>query len=266
MLQLCFKPYLLLPDCKKVQILIINFIFQLSQVKSGTDDVWDDGEPFGQPSPSSDLRLPAYVVPSFYRLKLRTDINNSNFTGEVYITIRANKPVKEIILHAKNLTINRNAKLTEQIYEKVETIHGISKRDVNTDSANITNSTENIFNITETAQNNNESTEIKTTTANNIEDNGTVSMSNNIETTTQTATKQQTPVPTIDTQVTHSSVRNIKIISITEATGDRLILKLASALSKNVDYTLQLSFSGQISNALTGFYLSSYKNVQKEEK
>lgn len=218
-------------------------------------DFWDETEPFGQISPSADLRLPAHVVPSFYRLKLQTDLENSNFTGEVYITIRANIPVKEIILHSKNLSINNNAKLTEQIYEKVETLHTRSKRQTNNNDT-LPNADFAISNDNGTQYN--ETQETEATSQNVLSDNETVA---DVVPTMQTVTKTS-----IDTQVTHSSVRNINIVDIKEATGDRLILKLASALTPYVDYTLQLSFSGPISNALTGFYKSTYTNAQNEDK
>ncbi|RVE44190.1 hypothetical protein evm_011145 [Chilo suppressalis] len=244
---------------------IVYFItfFKLSQ-KIPAAEFWDETEPFGNfEQPSPDLRLPAHVVPSFYRLKLHTDLESSLFTGEVYITIRASQPMKEIILHSKDLSINSNAKLTEQIYERVETIHTKSKREINTnnETSSITND---IFN--ETSIQKNETTireaEVITTTAIPI----TATSEQNIsETTVQSVTEPA--IPKIDTQVTHSSVRNIKIVSITEATGDRLILKLESTLSTNIDYTLQLTFGGQISNSLTGFYKSTYtdsKDVVKK--
>ncbi|XP_028157781.1 leucyl-cystinyl aminopeptidase-like isoform X3 [Ostrinia furnacalis] len=228
---------------------IVYFItyYKVAQ-ETSTSEFWDDTEPFGASGPSPELRLPSSVVPSFYRLKLHTDLESSNFTGEVYITIRANKPVKEIILHSKNLSINGNARLTEQIYEKVEMLHDRTKRQIN-ETAVDSNVTASI----------NES-EIITTTANVLAENVTEA----IETTTQIVTEP--PVAPVDTQVTHSSVRNIKILSIIEATGDRLILKLETALTPNVDYTLELPFSGQISNSLTGFYKSTYKNAKNETK
>jgi hypothetical protein len=247
-------------------------LFQLSQDKPA--DFWDETEPFGNPSqPSPDLRLPAYVVPSFYRLKLRTDLENSNFTGEVYITIRTNKPVKEIVLHAKDLNVSNDTKLTEQIYERVETLHTKTKREINTENETVPQENE-IGNGTKPSLNKNETSDaVITTDASVTQENSTnsttVSLGNEtitestVDTTVQTTAEPSQPA---DTQVTHSSVRNIKIISQAEATGDRLILRLASSLSPDVDYTLQLSFSGRISNSLTGFYKSTYVNAKQETK
>ncbi|CAG9795016.1 unnamed protein product [Diatraea saccharalis] len=241
---------------------VVNNGYKILSQKIPTE-FWDESEPFGNfEQPSPDLRLPAYVVPSFYRLKLHIDLENSNFTGEVYITIRASQPVKEIILHSKDLSINSNARLTEQIYERVETFHSKSKREVNL--SNETMPTENnILNVTSTMLNENTTTntQVTITTTAPSTDMGSQNIS---ETTAQPMT--ETAIPSIDTQVTHSSVRNIKILSITEASGDRLILKLESALSTNVDYTLQITFSGQISNSLTGFYKSSYTDSQQMVK
>lgn len=200
------------------------------QISQKSNDFWDETEPFGQSGkPSPDLRLPPHVVPSFYRLKIKADLEKSTFNGDVYITIRAAKKVKEIILHSKNLNITKNITLTEQIYEKVETLYSTKfKREIN---------------INNTIQD-----------SNTIDENVTNSV---IETETTT----YIPIDTttiLDTQVSHSNVRNIKITSMEYSSGDRLILSLGSFLTPNIDYTLQLSFSGQILNSLTGFYKSSY--------
>ncbi|CAH0605705.1 unnamed protein product [Chrysodeixis includens] len=217
-------------------------------------DFWDEMEPFGQTaSPSPDLRLPSQVVPSFYRLKLKADLDNSTYSGDVFITIRASRSVKEIILHSKNLTIS-SAKLTEQIYEKVETVHNKVKRDVGE--------------ATTAAADNATTTEVPTTGAG--DQNATVAnvteapavVSN--DTVLRTASTSA-PEP-VDTEITRSAVRSIKIVSIVEGTGDRLLLLLETGLKTNVDYILQLSFDGVISNSLTGFYKSTYINEKHEVK
>lgn len=201
------------------------------QISQKSADFWDDTEPFAQTgSPSPDLRLSPYVVPSFYRLKIKADLEKSTFNGDVYITIKATKKVQEIVLHSKNLNITNTITLTEQIYENVKTLRTKRfKREINNtiyENANITvqNVTNNNFNETE----NTTFLPVETTTA------------------------------SLNTQVSHSNVRNIKIKSMVFSTGDRLILSLGSPLTPNVDYTLQISFAGQILNALTGFYKSSY--------
>lgn len=176
-------------------------------------------------------------MPSFYRLKLKTDLENSTFTGEVAITLRASKQVKEIILHSKNLSISNEAKLTEQIYERVAILR--TKRDAETDNSTV--------------------------------DTVTDSSSNATETDVQNATDTSTVVPTtppqaVDTQVTHSNAKGVKILTIMEGTGDRLVILLASTLKPNVDYILELSFSGKIGDSLTGFYKSTYTNKDKKIK
>ncbi|KAL4713264.1 hypothetical protein ACJJTC_018612 [Scirpophaga incertulas] len=236
--------------------------FKLSQNKT-EPAFWDETEPFGNPTrPSPDLRLPAYVVPSFYRLKLHADIENSNFTGEVYITIRASKPVKEIVLHSKDLNISNDAILIEQIYESVETLHTKYKREINkeNDMLPVDNVIGNETKIDQGMNNLTDAATSATTINGDIQVNAATTK-NTPDTPALVFTRPPAPV---DTQVTHSTVRNIKIISIAHATGDRLVLRLASSLSPDVDYTLQLSFSGHISNALTGFYMSTYKNSQKQ--
>lgn len=167
------------------------------------------------------------------------DLNNSNFTGEVYITLRANKNINQIILHAKDLSINSHVKLTEQIYEQVETQvpFSKSKRDVN-------ESNNNELNI-----------------SNHTKPNTT--MNSHIE----SGSLEDELIISENSQVTHSSFKNIQIISITfEKVGDRLILELGSDLKPGIDYILELSFSGLITESLTGFYKSSYTDKNKEIK
>ncbi|CAK1546292.1 unnamed protein product [Leptosia nina] len=207
-------------------------------------DLWDESEPFGQSSsPAPDLRLPTTVIPSFYRLKIKADLDKSQFSGDAYITIKANKRVKEIILHSKGLVI-KNATLGEQIYEEVDIMRSRIKRNT-TDT-----STENV-------------TTDGATTENAIE------KANGLDTSTNSSDPDPvtiSSVASVNTQVTHSNVRNIEIISFQSSSGDRLTLKLGSMLTPNIDYTLQLSFEGRISDSLTGFYKSSYRNSDNEDR
>lgn len=269
------------------------FFFQLTQKP---EEFWND--PDYQELVASGVRLPSEVVPSFYRLKIKADLDTLNFTGEVYITIRASKKVKEITLHSKHLGIGPNPKLTEQIYEKVETLQRRTKRDVeetsisptvvtknetqstNTSQSPIINTEKAIDPITNTEKaidslNNTEA--ILNSTANfttQKEFNASMRSSNSSVDTLANITESQGNADNItnyrradlETQVTTSSVRNIKIISVLEASGDRLILTLASALKPNVDYILEMSFQGNISNSMTGFYKSTYKNEKQEER
>ncbi|XP_072939414.1 aminopeptidase N-like [Epargyreus clarus] len=233
---------------------VIVYFITFFKVSKKPPDFWNEMEPFGQTdTPSPDLRLPPHIVPSFYRLKLKADLEKSSFTGEVYITIRASKPVKEIVLHSKNLSINSNAKLTEQIYEN-ETIHTRTKREVQNMTENYEDTTEVFENVTYT-----ESTDFDNVTTEFPD------MTTEFSNITTELPVIVTEIPqSMDTQVTHSNVRNIEIISISEGSGDRLILSLASALTPGVDYILELSFQGQILNSLTGFYKSSYVNNNSE--
>ncbi|XP_045446837.1 aminopeptidase N-like [Melitaea cinxia] len=224
--------------------IIVYYItyFRVSQ-KSG--EFWDDDEPFGQSETQSpNLRLPTHVVPSFYRLKIKADLENSSFTGDVYITIKANKKINKIILHSKNLTINDNVILTEQIYEKVETLAAKKVK-------------RNIPNNTVVENNNATNSSVKEDTTTTVTNEITSNVSEKIINPTSVAQEITTPLP-VDAQVTHSHVRNINITSVTFDSGDRLILSLGSPLIPDVDYTLQISFAGNIQNSLTGFYKSSY--------
>ncbi|KPJ03365.1 Endoplasmic reticulum aminopeptidase 1 [Papilio xuthus] len=225
---------------------IVYFVTYFKISQEAPHDFWDNTEPFGYTNaPSPDLRLPPHVFPSFYRLKLKTDIENSVFSGDVYITLRASKQVKEIILHSKGLSINKNATLTEQIYEQ-ETINARKKRE--------TSNTTDITTINSVLVPQNESENSVTT-------------ENNTDIINHTTSNPLTNLELIvDTQVTHSSVRNIKILSIKEGTGDRLILTLESPLKSDIDYILELSFAGNISNSMTGFYKSTYTTSKNEIK
>ncbi|KAI5638660.1 peptidase family m1 domain-containing protein [Phthorimaea operculella] len=251
---------------------IVYFItyYKLSQKPA---DFWDETEPFGLAGAAPDLRLPSDVVPSFYRLKIKADLESSNFTGEVYITIRAKKKVKEIVLHSKNLTIINNAKLTEQIYEKVETLHMRRKRDAaeNATVVTVDNNAQNETVAPPSVETNKApETELNAVTEQNHTLNITeifknVSNDENATATTVNSITESMPKDT-QTQVTHSSVRNINILSITEASGDRLILTLATPLKPDVDYILEIPFEGKISDSLNGFYKSTYVDANKEVK
>ncbi|KAG6450131.1 hypothetical protein O3G_MSEX006401 [Manduca sexta] len=243
---------------------VITHFITYTKLSQKSVDFWDETEPFGQTGPPSpDLRLPTTIVPSFYRLKIKADLENANFSGDVYITLRASRHVKEIILHAKNLSINSNAKLTEQIYERVETLHARSKRDAN-DTAEVT-TVSNVTDVTTEASMNTTEANVNATEANENTTETAASATTEDPSTTK-AIANATEGVAVDTQITHSSVRSIKIIGISEGTGDRLILVLETALTPDVDYTLQISFEGSISNSLTGFYRSSYTSSNGDVK
>ncbi|XP_073943332.1 aminopeptidase N-like isoform X2 [Choristoneura fumiferana] len=279
-----------------ISAVIINGFKTVSQ--KPPEDIWDESEPFGYTGPPSpDLRLPSDVVPSFYRLKLKTDLDKSIFKGEVYITIRANKNVKEITLHSKGLSISQDAKLTEQIYEAVETLHR-SKRQAevaseatpvgpeNVATSNttdtptaVTDATIPVANSSVAPESNlpqsSNTTESPPVLSNATVTNKTVPISdtplndaptNLPELTTESTIFNNTEytVTPVDTQVTHSAARNIEILSIAQGSGDRLIITLASALKTDVDYTLELTFEGNISDAMMGFYKSTYTTSDQQ--
>lgn len=196
--------------------------------------------------------------------------------------------MKEIVLHSKYLSIGPNPKLTEQIYEKVQTLQRREKRDVEQSSISPTEDNKNKTQSTSTPTPiiNTEMAIDTTNTTEAIVNETTISTTQNVfnisvnSSNTNIATDILANITdsqgnadninsrraNLDTQVTTSSVRNIKIISVLETSGDRLILTLASALKPNVDYTLELSFQGNISNSMTGFYKSTYKNEKQEER
>lgn len=265
--------FIILAIIVSVIVGFLVYFITSSKVTQKSENFWAEMEPFGQSNkPAVDLRLPTTIVPSFYRLKLKPDLINSNFSGEVYITLRPNRRTKEIILHSKNLSISSKARLTEQIYEKVETIYGTRrKRDTAVEATvtlenstniapSITTLTDNVTTVTENittpSENLTSFTDIVTTPANSVTAQETGMKTPEITT--------EGPIIPVETQVTHSSVRDIKILGITEGTGDRLVILLETALRADVDYILELSFKGNISNSLTGFYKSTYINKDKE--
>lgn len=130
------------------------------------------------------------------------------------------------------------AKLSKQVYERVAILR--TKRDA--DSVNTTvEATTDSSNVTET------------------------DASNTTETATGTPTTLLEPTQPVDTQVTHSNTESVKILTVMESTGDRLVIILASVMKPNVDYILELSFSGKIKDSLTGFYKSTYSNDDGEK-
>ncbi|XP_039749448.1 aminopeptidase N-like isoform X2 [Pararge aegeria] len=235
-------------------------------VSQQSDDFWNEAEPFRKSSkPSPDLRLPSIITPSFYRLKIKADLETSTFTGEVLITIRASKKTTEIILHSKNLSINENVTLTEQTYQNVPTSK--FKREINaTDIVATTEPTDStVVNYNGTVS----TVSIPTSEVNNVTlENDTIipTLPSNAETTATTNVPVLETTMTSVKEVTLSNVRDIKLKNMEFSTGDRLILHLETPLTPNVDYTLHMAFHGEILNTLTGFYKSTYKedNVDKQ--
>lgn len=206
--------------------------------------------------------------------------------------------MKEIILHSKGLSVSQDAKLTEQIYEDVETLHR-SKRQAevasearavapeNVAASNTTNTPSAVTDNTIPAANSTippesnvqeslNTTESPPALSNaNTTSNKTVPISdtplndapaNSTELSTEATISNNTEytVMPIDTQVTHSAARNIEILSIAPGSGERLIITLASALKTDVDYTLELAFEGNITDAMMGFYKSTYTTSDQQ--
>lgn len=220
-------------------------------MQKSDSNFWDETEPFGQDTLSSKhLRLPSDIIPSFYRLKKKIDLDNSNFSGTVYITIKANKNIDKIILHSKNLDISDNIRLSEQIYEKLETLHTYrSKREADN------------VNTSETVTEKSISGDVNNSTPTTLTDSPSTTGSN------LTQDDEINSLPTHITQVTHTNVRSIVITSVSkEALGDHLILTLESHLKPDIDYILEISFNGTITESLTGLYKSSYLDTNNNRK
>ncbi|XP_048478800.1 aminopeptidase N isoform X1 [Plutella xylostella] len=244
---------------------VITYFITFFKLSQKPTNFWDEAEPFGQTTaPSADLRLSStHVVPSFYRLKLITDLDNYVFNGEVYITVKATQKVNKIILHSKGLKIHDNAKLTEQIYEKVDSLHRKKRREAPIESNNSTTLNVTITETTLKTENKSEDSPNSTSTP---EVELQVSTTEESATTTDTPIIQNDMANATDTQLTHSTAKNIKIMSVSSAPGDRLVLSLARSMQPGVDYILQLTFQGNITDSLTGFYKSEYSNAEHEKR
>ncbi|XP_069358351.1 aminopeptidase N-like [Maniola hyperantus] len=240
---------------------IIVYYVTYSRVTQQSEDFWND-EPFGlSTKPSPDLRLPTTITPSFYRLKIKADLETSTFTGDVLITIRASKSTNEIILHAKNLSINENITLTEQTYQ-IEPTTKIKREVTNMENVTTeqTNSTIADLDIVNSTTSEPTPTDAATT------DNATVSTTASPGDTEGTTGVPSVVTPQSDKEVTLSNVRDVKVKNMEFSTGDRLILHLETPLSANVDYTLQMAFHGEILNTLTGFYKSTYREGNQDKQ
>ena len=52
------------------------------------------------------VRLPAHIKPTRYTLDLKPDLEAFTFSGKEVVSITADKPTKEIILHSKDIHIH----------------------------------------------------------------------------------------------------------------------------------------------------------------
>jgi puromycin-sensitive aminopeptidase len=60
----------------------------------------------GRADPSARHRLPYTVEPRRYALRLTPDLDKATFTGEVHIEVQIHEAVREIVLHAAELTVD----------------------------------------------------------------------------------------------------------------------------------------------------------------
>lgn len=262
--------------------------------ESSQNEFWDETEPFGQTAPTKSLRLTTNIVPSFYRLKKKIDVENLNFSGTVYITLRAKRNVSKIILHCSELSIDNNIKLTEQTYEvlPLSHLHKV-KREVNSSTETTIPSTEENSEETSTSETYSEATKSDNSTTENVpkeitqtnEDPQNTTIDNPttlISTETSVFNGSYVPLTEInsiqneeprmviqshDTQVTHSNIKEIKILTVKkEPIDNQLVLTLATDIKPNIDYILEISFNGTITNSLRGLYKSPYLDSDNKHK
>ncbi|GIW09589.1 MAG: hypothetical protein KatS3mg061_0646 [Dehalococcoidia bacterium] len=63
--------------------------------------------PSSRPADDTSYRLPRTVLPRRYHLRLAPDLASASFHGEETIDLQVQEPVREIVLNAAELTIER---------------------------------------------------------------------------------------------------------------------------------------------------------------
>ncbi|KAF7266417.1 hypothetical protein GWI33_020248 [Rhynchophorus ferrugineus] len=196
-------------------------------------------ETINEQTPKEDLRLPTDLHPIHYRLKLHPILdepspNNFTFTGQVKILINCTSPTDKIVLNwddELNISESDIKVVTVKQHEIIE---------------------ENIKNVSKRAIENSEVSyeDVETTTM-------------DPEFTTMELIPDTTPRKIIIT----SELLSLPIAEISkDKMNFKLIIKLEQALVKDETYTVDVKFSGNITNNLVGLYRTSYTDLSGNVK
>ncbi|XP_019763293.1 aminopeptidase N [Dendroctonus ponderosae] len=179
---------------------------------------------------NKDVRLPRYLHPIHYRLKLHPLLdeigpNNFTFTGEVKIMFNCTATTNKIILNwDEELSIDESQiKVVSFKREQVaQESHNVSRRDV-----------------TESEEG-----------------------SSDTDVTTEEVTTEAVTEAVSEKVFVTSELRTLGISEITKnVPNSKLTIFLAERLFKGETYTVDLKFAGNITNNLVGFYRTSYTDL-----
>lgn len=188
-----------------------------------------------------DLRLPDHVHPIHYRLKLHPILDepsedNFTFTGQVKIMINCTSSTNKIVLNwdEELEIVDSNIKVVTIKQEEIQTqniSHNITRREVEDSEGT----------------------------------NGGLLMSDDdVLTTTEDPEMTTEPIlePTTEKILVTSELVQLKIHEILrDLTNYKLIIILQESLSSGETYTVDIKFSGNITNNLVGLYKTSYTDL-----
>lgn len=181
--------------------------------------------------PEENIRLPSSIKPVYYRLKIFPKLDefsedNFTYTGEVKIVIRALQKTNRIILNVDEMDITDD---------------------------NVTVSTVQTTVIREESiENESDGDRPEIYQKNSTQNNSTVIISDHENT---NSTDDQDVI--IGTETTNLIIQEV----YREEDSFKLVIVLRNLLEINHNYTLNIKFTGNISNNLVGFYRTNYKDL-----
>lgn len=230
--------------------------------------------------------LSSTVTPQYYRIKLKPFIENSTFEGEVSITLKATTDDStELILHVRDLQV-RDVYLIEQ---KVNVItnpvlyneENRDKRSPQTKS-NTDDKKEDIALDTSVISPTKDNTLVDEALNNTNGMSGKIDSNVTIDLSETSVTRLDTNISSTNSrrrnkngldselgreQKTYSTARTIEITHREYDTrNSKLKLKLKSKMEPDVDYILKMKFKGKLTDSLSGFYKSTYKDSKNEKR
>lgn len=208
------------------------------------------------------MKLPTNIVPSYYRLRIRPYLHELEpkqftFEGRVGIVFNINgPPTTEIILNVKHLTISEtDVSITYTSTKKIEPLQSDSQIKENENDTDIS---------TNTTQSGDEENEILTTELplNITKSNDNITSSDANENGTEEKVDTKTPLHTTTENSVLQVAENVNIQIETQeynALDETYKIHLKYPLQKDVNYTMDVKFSGNMSNGYGGILRSSYK-------